>query len=115
QLLDSPEQHLLAQLGVFLGGWTVEVARAISLSELQPYEEILNRLEDLVNQSLVVHHPKKEGANVEEPFGRFSLLGMVREYALARLRESGQMEYVQQRHAQYYLALVEGSEPDLYG
>src|SRR5436853_4835954 len=76
---------------------------------------MLNRLEDLMNQSLVVHHPKKEGSLVEEQFGRFSLLGLVREYALARLHESGQMERVQQRHVQYYLALVEGSEPGLYG
>src|SRR5205823_10166528 len=49
---------------------------------------------------------------VQEQFGRFSLLEIVQRYALARLSESGQ---VQRRHAQYYLALVESSEPDLYG
>ena len=52
---------------------------------------------------------------VQEPFGRFSLLEIVQRYALARLSESGQMQQVQRRHAQYYLTLVESSEPDLYG
>jgi len=115
QLLDIPMQHLLAHLGVFLGGWTVEAARAVSLGEPDLREEMLDRLEALVNQSLIVHHPTGEDGSAEEQFGRFSLLEIVRGYALARLSESGQMEHVQRRHAQYYLALVEGSEPDLFG
>ncbi len=115
QLLESAAQQLLAQLGVFLGDWTVEAAKAVSLGEPDLQEEMLDRLEDLVNQSLIVHHPMEEVGAVAEPLGRFSLLEMVRAYALARLRESGQMQHVQRRHARYYLALVEGSEPDLYG
>ena len=115
QLLDSSAQHLLAHLGVFQGGWTVEAARAVCLSEPDLREELLDRLEALVNQSLIVHHPMEEDATAQGQFGRFSLLEIVQRYALARLSESGQMQQVQRRHGQYYLALVEGSEPDLYG
>ncbi len=115
QLLDSSAQHLLAHLGVFQGGWTVEAARAVCLSEPDLREELLDRLEALVNQSLIVHHPMEEDGIVQEPFGRFSLLEIVQRYALARLSESGQMQQVQRRRAQYYLTLVESSEPDLYG
>jgi len=115
QLLDHPAQQLLTHLGVFQGGWTVEAARDVSLGEPQLYEEMLDRLEALVNQSLIVHHSTSEHEGVQEQPGRFSMLELVRGYALARLSESGNMEHVQRRHAEYYLALVEGIEPDLYG
>ncbi len=115
QLLDHPAQLLLTHFGVFQGGWTVEAARNVSLGEPQLYEEMLDRLEALVNQSLIVHHSTSEDEGAQDQSGRFSMLELVRGYALARLSESGDMEYVQRRHAEYYLALVEGIEPDLFG
>ncbi len=115
QLLDHPAQQLLTHLGVFQGGWTVDAARNVSLGEPQLYEEMLDRLEALVNQSLIVHHSTSEDEGAQEHSGRFSMLELVRGYALARLSESGDMEHVQRRHAEYYLALAEGIEPDLYG
>ena len=115
QLLDHPAQQLLTHLGVFQGGWTVDTARNVSLGEPQLYEEMLDRLEALVNQSLIVHHSTSEDEGAQEQSGRFSMLELVRGYALARLSESGDMEHVQRRHAEYYLALAEGIEPDLYG
>ena len=111
--LDDPAllpSRLLEALGLF----EVEAAQVVCLDEPDLREELLDRLEALVNQSLIVQHPMEEDATVQEPFGRFSLLEIVQRYALARLSESGQMQQVQQRHAQYYLALVESSEPDLY-
>jgi tetratricopeptide (TPR) repeat protein len=115
QLLDHPAQQLLTHLGVFQGGWTVDAVRNVSLGEPQLYEEMLDRLEALVNQSLIVHHSTSEDEGAQEQSGRFSMLELVRGYALARLSESGDMEHVQRRHAEYYLALAEGIEPDLYG
>ena len=115
QLLDHPAQQLLTHLGVFQGGWTVDAARNVSLGEPQLYEEMLDRLEALENQSLIVHHSTSEDEGAQEQSGRFSMLELVRGYALARLSESGDMEHVQRRHAEYYLALAEGIEPDLYG
>jgi predicted ATPase len=115
QLLESPARHLLTQLGVFQGGWTVEAAQAVCLGEPDLSEVILDRLEALVNQSLIVYHPMEEDGAAQGQFGRFSLLEIVQRYVLARLSESGQMQQVQRHHAQYYLALVESSEPDLYG
>lgn len=115
QLLGIPAQQLLAHLGVFQGGWTVEAAKAIALGEPDLREEMLDRLEALANQSLILHRPLEEEGAALEPFGRFSLLEIVQRYALARLSESGQMQHVERRHAEYYLALVEGTEPDLFG
>jgi len=115
QLLDSPARHLLVQLAVFQGGWTVEAAQAVCLGEPDLSEVILDRLEASVNQSLIVYHPMEEDGAAQRQFGRFSLLEIVQRYALARLSESGEMEHVQRRHAEYYLALVEGTEPDLFG
>lgn len=115
QLLDGPAQAMFVQLGVFQGSWTLAAARAICLNAVHPQEELLSYLEDLVNQSLVVHRSSEEEHIGADPYGRFALLRTVREYALARLGESQQMGQVQRRHAEYYLSLLESVGPDLYG
>jgi hypothetical protein len=43
------------------------------------------------------------------------MLETIREYALERLEQSGEAEAMRQRHAEYYLALVEAAEPQLIG
>lgn len=42
---------------------------------------------------------------------RYRLLETVRQYAREKLEESGEAEWIRQRHAKYYLALAE--EPEL--
>src|SRR5712692_4182330 len=43
------------------------------------------------------------------------MLETIREYALERLVDSGELEATEQTHARYYLALTEQSEPELFG
>jgi tetratricopeptide (TPR) repeat protein len=52
---------------------------------------------------------------VEQPDGepRFTMLETIREYALERLAEAGELERTQERHLAYYLALAEAAEPRL--
>lgn len=105
QLLNETEKRLLAELGVFWGGWTLEAAEAICSDDL----EILNTLTALVNHSLV------QPIHLESGEVRFVMLETIREFALARLRERAESVEMQARHAQYFLGLAVESESGLQG
>jgi predicted ATPase len=95
RLLSECEQALLRRLGVFVGGFTEEAAAAVLADG---GGELLTALLD---QSLVV---PMEGVG-EEP--RYTLMELVREYALERLRAAGEEEEVRRAHAEYYVRLAE--------
>ena len=79
-MLSPPEQAVLARLAVFRGGFTLAAAEAVCVEgdEAQA-ADVLDLLAGLVNKSLVVAEP------VGEEEARFSLLEVIREYALERL------------------------------
>ncbi len=103
-LLEEPEQKLLAELAVFAGGFTLEAVEAVCGED---GGDVLEPLASLVDKSLL---RRSEG---DEP--RFRMLHTVREYALERLEQSGRFEAVHERHAAYYLGLVETAENELAG
>ncbi|MDQ3707447.1 MAG: tetratricopeptide repeat protein [Chloroflexota bacterium] len=106
-LLDEREQALFRCLGVFAGGFSVEAVEAVRAGTSNQ-TNTLEELERLAGKSLLLHN----GAG-DEP--RFSMLETLREYAMKRLVESGEAAEVQQRHANYYLALAEQAESELRG
>ena len=118
-LLDPAEQALFARLGVFVGGCTLESAEAVladdragdagDLTAYIPASAVLDGLASLVDKSLL-----KEVESVGDA-ARFMMLETIREYALERLEESGEVAAVRQRHAGYYLALAEAAHPQLRG
>jgi predicted ATPase/DNA-binding SARP family transcriptional activator len=96
-LLDQDEQSLLARLAVFAGGWTLDAAERVC-------DATISELGSLVEKSLV--------RSRQEPAGtRFSMLEMVREYALERLAASGELDEVRSRHASYYGDLAVRLQP----
>ena len=105
-LLEPSEQALLARLGVFAGGCSLEVADAVCGHELK-LGEVFEGLASLVDKSLV---RQSDGADGEP---RFGLLETIREYALERLQEQAELEALRQRHAERYLDLVLAAEPEL--
>lgn len=104
-LLDSGEQRLFARLGIFVGGWTLETMAAICADDLPI--DVYNGLESLLHKSLVQQSSDDDGDL------RFMMLETIREYALERLVEMGEETTIRQRHAAYFLALVEHAEPQL--
>ena len=108
-LLDTSEQKLLRRLAVFSGGCTLAAVDSICDGDFDPTLDALEGVSSLVDKSLL----RQE----EEPNGeaRFRLLETIREFALERLVESGESQEERQRHAEYYLALAEDSEPKLDG
>jgi predicted ATPase/transcriptional regulator with XRE-family HTH domain len=116
QLLPAAEQRLLRQLGVFVGGFTLESVTsilaapagagsqaALPSSNTDPFD-LLNQIDALVDQSLVGLHERPDGQI------RFVLLETIREYALDRLTAAAEAEETHRRHAQYFLLLAERAE-----
>jgi predicted ATPase len=97
-LLNAQEKMLYAQLAVFVGGFTLEDAEAICNPESTL--DILEGITSLVNNSLL----RQEEITGGDP--RFRMLETIREYALERLVESGEMPELQQRHAHYYFDII---------
>jgi predicted ATPase/DNA-binding SARP family transcriptional activator len=98
-LLDEGAQLLFGRLGVFAGGWTLASAEAVCDAELDD-------LGALVDESLVAQHETVSGES------RFSMLEIVREYALERL-SSDELGDLRRRHLDHFVALAEEAEPEL--
>ena len=109
-LLSEPEQELFRRLSVFAGGFTLEAAEAVGAGEGGDTEEVLDLLGVLVEQSLVTVRTGADGDEV-----RYGMLEPVRQYALEKLKESGEAEGARRRHAAFYLELAERAEPELRG
>jgi predicted ATPase/class 3 adenylate cyclase len=108
-LLSDDEQRLFARLAVFVGGCLLETAEEVCQLGGSPPIDVLDALASLVEKNLLRDEPAPGG----EP--RFSMLETIREYALDRLEMIGEAQELRRRHADYYLALAEISEPEILG
>jgi predicted ATPase/DNA-binding winged helix-turn-helix (wHTH) protein len=104
ELLSGPERVILRRLTVFAGAFSLEAATQVAaISEILPSEGV-DGLLNLVSKSLV---SAEEGAVV-----RYRLLDTTRAYGLQKLTESGELETVARRHAEYYRDLFERAETE---
>ena len=109
-LLSEAERVLFRRLSVFAGGWTLEAAEAVGSGDGVGEGEVLDLLSRLVDKSLVaLEEGEHDGAL------RYTMLEPVRQYARQKLRESGEEDAVQGRHAGFFLALAEEAEPEMSG
>jgi predicted ATPase/DNA-binding CsgD family transcriptional regulator len=116
-LLPEVEQRLFRQLGVFVGGFTLEAAEEVCGADgdaqgaARPGHEmsLLDGIAALVDYNLVRAEAQPGG----EP--RFRVLETIREFALERLEASGEEEALRNRHFAYFLRLAERAEPELRG
>ncbi len=95
QLLGEDAKRVLAALGAFSGGASLEALEAV-VSET----DVVGALDDLLDAALVI------AVSVDEP--RFGMLETVREYAAELLAASGKEREVRDRHLDWLLAMVEG-------
>jgi predicted ATPase/class 3 adenylate cyclase len=103
-LLNRDSQRSFIRFGAFAGGAELEEAEAVCA----PGEDIVERLTTLVDESLL-----KRIERIGEP--RFLMLQTIREFALERLRASGEEDDALARHAHAFLVLAEQAEPHLTG
>ena len=107
-LLSAREQAAFRQLAVFVGGWTLEAAEAV-LQDREPAAPTWAILGVLVDKSVV----QPDGVSNDER--RYRMLQPIRDYAVERLRESGELDAARDRHAGYYLTLAEQAEAAYFG
>jgi predicted ATPase len=106
-LLPDEQRELLEDLGVFARQFSLEAVEAVGAG--RSWEgRALESITALVDGSLVKQTESGGGAVL-------SLLAIVREYALGRLKERGDAGRMRAAHADYYSALVARVAPALRG
>jgi predicted ATPase/DNA-binding winged helix-turn-helix (wHTH) protein len=105
ELLSEPERIVLCRLAIFAGGITLESASAVAADSQITASDLVDVLANLVSKSLITadavdHFPA-------QPLVGYRLLDTTRAYALEKLTQSGGLQLLAQRHAQYYRDLFE--------
>jgi predicted ATPase/DNA-binding winged helix-turn-helix (wHTH) protein len=106
ELLPEPERLVLRHLAVFAGGFTAEAASLVAAGGDITASEVVRSLANLVTKSLVT----LEAGSV---IAHYRLHETTRAYALEKLAQSGELEQVAQRHANYYRDLFDRTEIEL--
>ena len=97
-LLDDEARALFAELGVFVGGWTLETAEAVA----GPHA--FDGIAALVDQSLVTRNGD-----------RYEMFESIRAYALEQLTAAGGLDDARRRHARAFAAFTEEAENGIKG
>jgi predicted ATPase len=105
-LLGPAEQRLFCQLGVFAGGFTLEMVEALT-ADAPGSPDPLEVLSTLVNQNVVFAQPQDDG------MPRYAMLDTIREFAQEQLDARGETAGMRRRHAEMMRDLCERGEPML--
>ncbi|MBV9787984.1 MAG: tetratricopeptide repeat protein [Chloroflexi bacterium] len=108
QLLSAQEQRLFNRLGIFVGGWTIPAAQAL-FDQADKAVSVDLVLAALLDKNLIHLIEDVEGTP------RFVMLVTLQAYAIEQLELSGEIEAIRERHAAYYLNLIEHAEALLVG
>jgi predicted ATPase/tetratricopeptide (TPR) repeat protein len=99
-LLTGPERTLFQRLSV-PAGWSLEMAEQVCADDDIPAGDVLGLVTALVDKSLVVFEPEVLGQ------ARYRMLDTIREYAAARLAETGESTRLQLALRDYTLLTAE--------
>lgn len=111
-LLEAEQRRLFRQLGVFAGGATAQAIAAVC--GVTPAAGLFAGLVALIDQSLLSQVDRYD-SRAELWVSRFGMLATIRDYALARLADEGELVVARRRHAQTFLQLAEEAGRDLSG
>jgi non-specific serine/threonine protein kinase len=96
RMLNDGEVRLFRRLSIFQGGFTAEAAQAVCADETD--HDLMGLVGGLVRKSMAVADRLDDGST------RFRLLESHHAFALERLREAGELELMNKRHYDYYMA-----------
>jgi len=111
-LLSEPERILFRRLSVFLGGFTLDAAEAVTAGDHVSKSQIIDLLGQLINKSLITVAARSEASDIDAET-RYGMLETIREYAREKLREVEEEERVRNSHLEFFVKLVEEYEPKL--
>ncbi len=100
-LLNAAEQRLFRRLSVFVGGCNLEGVEAVCDTKGDLDLDLLDGMASMVDKSLVQQVEQAKGET------RFLMLETIREYALEKLKASGEEALTKRAHAAYCLVLAE--------
>lgn len=111
RLLPSAEQRLFNLLGLFAGGCTIDAAEAGYAPDATGDAPgvVEARLHSLVERSLLQIRFDETGE------ARYSMLGMIRDYALEQLERSAEGQAAHRRQAAWGLALAQRAKIEMAG
>jgi predicted ATPase/DNA-binding CsgD family transcriptional regulator len=104
-LLSPDDQAVFRRLSVFVGGFTLAAAQAVSHTARLPDSSALDVVGSLVGASLL----RPEGGGDGE--ARFAMLETIREFAAEQLAASGEEAAARDVHAAWIVALAEKASP----
>jgi predicted ATPase/class 3 adenylate cyclase/DNA-binding CsgD family transcriptional regulator len=99
-LLTDAERVLFRRLSVFVGGFTLDEAKAVATGDGIESHQVVDLVGLLVEKSLVV--VDREGDS-----SRYRLLETIRAYAFAVLEGAGELDTVQRRHRDHFVRVDE--------
>ena len=94
ELLTPQEREVFKCLGAFMGSFSARAVVAVC-EERPPLNTVIEILTELGRKSLLI-------VDASGAVTRFRMLETIRQYAAAKLTESGEADSVRQRHALYY-------------
>jgi predicted ATPase/DNA-binding CsgD family transcriptional regulator len=113
-LLSASEQEIFRRLSVFVGGFTLEAARAVSAQASEVANEgstpanVFDVISTLTDHSLV-----RKIEQGDEP--RFGMLETIREYGLELLGSHSELDATRRKHAEWVAEFVERIRPGIEG
>jgi predicted ATPase/DNA-binding winged helix-turn-helix (wHTH) protein len=95
ELLPDSERCLLRRMAIFAAGFTLEAAIVVMSDNVADASTVVEGIANLVAKSLLTLDGSVSS-------GRWRLLETIRAYALEKLVESGEAEWVARRHAEFF-------------
>lgn len=96
RLLTEQERRLFERLSVFVGGFTLEAAEAVSVGDGLDVVDVLDVLTGLVDRSMVLADQDPSGVS------RYRMLETLRAFGFQRLSDSDRVDMWRDRHLTYF-------------
>ena len=99
-LLRDVERTVFDRLGAFVGSFDTTAAQSVVADSSIGRFDVLDALGELVAKSMLVAEPTPDGTT------RYQLLETLRQYALERLEQTGEVDVYRRRHAEHYVTVT---------